>query len=121
MILEILVLYFVGKPYNNLAAFHGKSKWGYAILGAVSYYVMVFIAAIILTILADAMGWEVIYGASNITLALMAIPFGILAAWVLRLLLKRYWEEKTIRNSDPEILDHQNYTEGHDYQDAPGD
>ena len=36
--LGLLLLYWVGKYFYKLAEEHDKSKWGFAILGVVSYY-----------------------------------------------------------------------------------
>jgi hypothetical protein len=34
--LGLILIYFVGKAFYDLAGLHGKSQWGFAILGIVS-------------------------------------------------------------------------------------
>lgn len=36
--LALILIYFAGKAFYDLAGKHGKHQWGFAILGVASYY-----------------------------------------------------------------------------------
>jgi len=93
--LGILLLYFIGRFFYKLAEEYGKSKWGYAVLGVVTYYAGTFIYGII---------YVLIYFANNPlalesdvdndwTLRLTAIPIGIGFAYGLYYILERSWKK----------------------------
>ena len=93
MIFGLLLLYFIGKYYFELAIKFNKNKWLYAILGVVSYYVFGLLFTTIIMVLDIwlfewGFDWEDKYGMS-----LLVIPIGILSTWVLYSLLERKWEK----------------------------
>ena len=51
--LGLLLLYFVGKYFYNLAKEYNKSNWGFAILGIVVYYGGIIIFSFIIGIVAE--------------------------------------------------------------------
>lgn len=98
-----LLLYFIWKYYSELALEHNKSKWGYALLGMVSYYGGAFIGGILLAAIGLLIGWD-ITNTSDIFLSLMALPFGVLSVWGLYKILERQWS-KTGKSPDNDSLD----------------
>jgi hypothetical protein len=86
--LEIVFIYFVGKKFYALAEMHNKSKWGFAVLGVVSFYATTFLAGVGIGLL----GYNgMIDEMSPLVLSLMAIPVGLLGCWGFYSLLKRAW------------------------------
>lgn len=100
--LSIILIYFIGKPFYDLAENHDKSKWGFAILGVVAYYLGTFVMGIILGILLP----ETVETMNNLLLAVIALPLGLLAAWMLYKFLENRWSNKSSNDdTDSNILD----------------
>ncbi|MCK7589955.1 hypothetical protein M0G43_05155 [Subsaxibacter sp. CAU 1640] len=101
--LGILLIYFIGKYFYKLAEEFNKNKWLFAILGVVVYYVGTFIGGILIGILDEIVGigfdWD-----NNLALGLIALPFGIAAAYLFHYLLKANWEKSVVIVED-EIQD----------------
>lgn len=101
--LGLFLLYFIGKNFYNLAADHGRSEWGFAILGVVAYYVGTFIGGIVLVIAFELLSSTSIESMSDMAIGFMALPFGILSCVGLHYLLKGIWTKKP--GFDPSIID----------------
>src|SRR5438477_13102036 len=88
----LILLYFIGKTYFNLAQPYVKNAWIFAIVGIAAYYLGIVIGGFIIGI-AFAFGWfpYSIDSVPNFTLGLIAIPFGVLTCWGLYAILKRNW------------------------------
>ncbi|MEZ5038732.1 MAG: hypothetical protein R2828_02535 [Saprospiraceae bacterium] len=95
--LGLLLIYFIGKNFYDLAGKFNKNQWGFAIAGVVAYYLGTFIGGIVLAICFDLFGGTSIDEMNNFVLNLIALPFGILACLGLYLLLERNWERKRIQ------------------------
>ncbi len=93
--LGLLLLYFIGKYFYDLAGSYGKPKWGYAILGIISYYAGTFIGGLVIGFVyvqtSDPMAID---GIPDLALGLLVLPFGLAACWVLYTLLKRHWDKE---------------------------
>ena len=100
--LGLVLLYFVGKAFYDLAKKHGKNKWLFAILGVVSYYGGIFGAGIVLGLIGIAYP-EFLENASEFAINLMAIPVGVLICWGFYRLLKYQWEKNV--SPTEELLD----------------
>ena len=100
--LGILLLFFIGKYFYKLAEEYRKSKWGFAVLGIVTYYGGTFIYGIFYGIIYFAMNPEAFEDDIDTwTLRLTAVAAGIGFALILYFLLERSWkrniaEKKTI-------------------------
>ncbi len=103
----LLLLYFAGKAYYDLAKLYGKSQWGFAILGVASYYIGLFAGGFLLGAVLVAMGQETfLMNTNEYLLGLMALPIGILTCWLLyKYLSKRWSNESTQDSSSDELLD----------------
>ena len=86
--LGILLLFFIGKYFYELAQDYEKQRWLFGILGIVSYYVGTIIAAFVLLIFD-----ETIFDSNSFISTLMVIPFGIAFAYLFYYLLKQNWEK----------------------------
>jgi hypothetical protein len=101
----IILIYFVGKAFYDLAGRHHKGQWLSAILGVVSYYGGQFAGGVIL-----AIGYELFIGSideiNETVLSVLALPIGVLACWGFYRILKSRWEKKeTFSESSEEVLD----------------
>lgn len=101
----LVLLYFVGKAFYDLAGLNGKGQWLFAILGVVSYYAGLFIGGILL-----AIGYELFLDGSidNINetlLSILALPFGVLACWGFYRMLKSRWSKTESYTASEDILD----------------
>lgn len=101
--LGLFLIYFIGKKFYELAGEHGRSEWGFAILGVISYYVGTFIGGIVIVIALELWGSSSIDSIDDIALGFMALPFGILSCVGLYHLLKRIWSKSP--TFDPNIID----------------
>lgn len=99
--LEIVIIYLIGKYFYKLAEAHKQNKWLFAVLGVITYFVGAAIGGVILFLLDMnfdfGIDWE-----SKFLLTLMLMPFAILTCYVLHYLLKRSWM-KTVAVEEDEI------------------
>jgi hypothetical protein len=107
--LGLLLIYWIGKWHYKLAEEFNKSKWGFAILGVVTYYGFVFISAFVIVFAAASSGAEWVYTTDERLLGLIGVPFGLLATWGLHALLKSQWKKQDTSSEqlldDVEVLD----------------
>jgi len=105
--LGLVLIYFLGKYFYNLAEEHNRPPWGYAILGVASYYGGSFIFGIIIVLIMEWNSPGSIDNMSDLALGLISMPFGLLvAAGVYKLLEKRFIAQASgVKNMNPDILD----------------
>ena len=98
--LTILLIYFIGRRFYDLADKYGQNKWSYAILGVIIYYA-VGISAVVLIALLDiyffswGFEWESRFGMN-----LLALPIGLLAVWGVYTFLESRWKKQVIEVKD---------------------
>ncbi|MBT8265900.1 MAG: hypothetical protein KJO41_10395 [Bacteroidia bacterium] len=101
--LGLLLIFFIGKYFYELAQDYYKQRWLYAILGVVVYYAAGAVFGIILGVADVFLGlgidWENSFGWN-----LVGIPIGIAADYGFYILLKRKWEREVVVPKD-EIMD----------------
>lgn len=103
--LGLLLIYFVGKKFYDLADNYNRSKWGFAILGILSYYVGLLAGAFCLGLaLALAFDMMALDSTEELLVSLISIPIGILTCWGFYKLLESNWR-KTSRQGFDQILD----------------
>ncbi|TCP26793.1 hypothetical protein EV195_102135 [Tenacibaculum skagerrakense] len=103
--LGLILLYVIGKKFHELADNYEKSKWGYAIIGVIVYYVGAIGIGMILLILLEYLGLINIDGINDVVLSFMIAPFGILSCYLLYRFLEKKWErEKPKVDSDIEQI-----------------
>lgn len=103
--LGLVLIYFLGKWFYTLAEKHNKNKWVFAIIGIVTYYGGVILGGFLIGILAVFFEWDAIFEMSDIILGLIALPFGLAAAWGLHTILRKNWEKNV--SVDDSLLDDQ--------------
>ena len=101
--LGILLIYFIGKRFFDLADEFNQNKWLYAILSIVIYYAAGVVFVIVLAILNEifelGFDWENSFG-----IQLLAIPIGLAADYGLYMILKNKWKKSVVIVKD-EIQD----------------
>jgi len=102
--LSILLVYFIGKQFYELAQDFNKNRWLFAILGVVVYYaigilLVVVIALLDVVVFEWGLDWENRFGMN-----MLAIPLGLLADVSLYLFLKNRWKATVVLVKD-EIQD----------------
>lgn len=102
--LGLVLIYFIGKKFYELAEVYKKHQWGFAILGVVSYYIGAFVGGVVIAIGAELTGIVAIDEMNDYVLGLLGLPFGLLACWLTYQLLEKHWSKKVVF-SDSDILD----------------
>ncbi|MEL6650057.1 MAG: hypothetical protein AAFQ87_04545 [Bacteroidota bacterium] len=97
------LLYAIGRYFYYLAEDHGKSRWGFAILGIVSYYVGTILFSLLFLLAYDIFDLVSFNEADNTALNVLSIPFGIAFCIGFYHLLKRIWSKQ--EKFDPNIID----------------
>lgn len=95
--LGLVLLYFIGKSFYTLANTYNRSPWGFAILGVVAYYGANFAFQLLLIFILEV-------DLDPYLIAVISIPFGLLAWWGLYTYLKKQWEINPVRKSS-DVLD----------------
>lgn len=104
--LGLVLIYTIGKWFSTLAFDYNKNRWAYAILGVVTYYGGTIIFGFLLGVLIGLTGNTTLLELPDLVLGLITIPFGLLAAWILRTSLQKNWERQAERIvSNPDLLD----------------
>lgn len=89
--LGLILVYFIGKWFYDLAAKYNRSKWGFAIAGIASYYGGILIGGVIIGISYELVTSQPVDEANETLLGLMALPVGVLMCWGLYRLLQSNW------------------------------
>jgi hypothetical protein len=103
--LGILLIFFVGKYFYDLAAQYNKSKWLFAIIGVISYYGGTFLLGLAIAFMGEYGVSGDLTGLSGIGLSLLAIPAGVLTSWLSYSLLKKAWSKTPVDDGPDDVLD----------------
>jgi len=88
--LALVLIYFAGKQFAELAFEHEKSRWLYAILGILSYYVGIILTGLLIGVLIG-LNNSGINDSNELAVTLICIPFGVLSCWGFYKFLKYKW------------------------------
>lgn len=88
----LLLIYFIGKYFYDLAILHDKSKWGWAVIGVVSYYAGAFLLAFALGMIAEFISPGFFDNTPEMVLNLVAVPLGLISVYGVYQLVKKNWE-----------------------------
>ncbi len=106
--LGLLLIYFIGKAFFNLALKHGRNKWLFGVLGVVVYYGMMIIGVFLIGAVAILAENESFIELSDTILGIIGIPIGLLSVWLFHYLLRKSWE-KNPKDQNSELLDENNF------------
>ncbi|MDO6759789.1 hypothetical protein Q4566_06210 [Tamlana sp. 2_MG-2023] len=91
--LGLVLLYWIGKYFYKLAEVYNKSKWGFVILGILSYYSGILLFGFIVGILFELFSPGAIDGINDTLLGILFLPFGILSCYLFYKFLEKTWEK----------------------------
>jgi hypothetical protein len=103
--LGLLLVYFIGKYYYQLAFQHNRNAWGYAILGVIVYYGTTFLSGFLFAFAYMEMGNDSIDSGTELLLTVLSIPIGILGAYILYKGLEKSWKNSNSDSFNSDILD----------------
>ena len=104
LLVGLVLVIAIGNAFYRLAESHGRSKWTFAILGVVSYFVSSFTFGIISVLMLDVFA-PMTSALQNLPLIyLLQIPIGLLCCYILYRILRHQWR-KSSRHSDNNLLD----------------
>ncbi|MEQ6124258.1 hypothetical protein AAON49_08670 [Pseudotenacibaculum sp. MALMAid0570] len=90
--LGILLLFFAGRIFYKLAEKYNKNKWGFGVLGVVSYIFGFYAAGVTYTVIFFISNPEALISDLNeTTVGLISIPFGIITSYIMHYFLKKSW------------------------------
>jgi hypothetical protein len=102
--IALILIYFIGKAFYDLAGKFQKSQWGFAILGVVSYYAGILIGGLILGVLIELGVTPYLQDLSDSVYTLIALPLGVLSCWGTYRFLKSQWTSASSTQQN-EVLD----------------
>ena len=102
--ISILLLYFVGKMFFELAHQYKRKPWPYAILGVLVFYGGMILLGIFLEIIMVLVDSTIFLTLNSFVRTLVLIPLGILSAWILYKSLERNWKKKPMTSKN-DIID----------------
>jgi hypothetical protein len=100
----ILFLYFVWKFYTDLAIKYGKNKWGYFILGILTYVGIQFLVFAFVMLYGLFYEPVLIDDTNKTLLNLIGLVFGLFGTWGMHKLLEKKWKNES-KNIEGESLD----------------
>ncbi len=92
--LGLILLYFIGKKFYELADKFEKSKWGYAIAGITVYYFGAICIGMIIVLILEYFELFNIDSVNDTVLGILLAPFGIVCCYVLYIILEKKWEKE---------------------------
>ncbi|MBD0825093.1 hypothetical protein [Aestuariibaculum marinum] len=102
--LSILLIYFMGKKFYELAIQYNQNKWLYAVLSIVVYFVSTFIFGIVLAVLDEfVFNWYIDWD-NNSFISYLGIPVGLLSLYGFYKFLESRWKKNIVIIKD-EIQD----------------
>ncbi len=90
----ILILYFIARPFARLAVIKDKNKWLWGISSILVYYAGSFLGGIIIALVMQNTSQSSIEDMDNILIGVLAMPFGLLLAWLYYKFLERQWKKE---------------------------
>ncbi len=104
--LGLILIYFIGKSYVDLAKEYGKNKWLYGSLGVFYYYGGLLFFGFIIGVLMELGYLEFLRDINETLLGIICIPFGILICWGFYTYLKtKWWNTSANNRSNSSLLD----------------
>ncbi len=109
----LILIVVVGKYFYKLVEKYDKSKWGYTILGIISYYIGTVLIGFLIGaffLLMDDI--ETVDTIPDSIWTIIALPAGLLSCWGVYSFFKKRWEKEslTIKDEINEIGIDQNET-----------
>ena len=101
--LGLLLIYFIGKRFYDLAGAYKKHQWKWAILGVVTYYGTIIISQIIIGFIyyfasPESFDYDgnFIATGTELMIGIATIPIGLLACYLLHRFLEKRWKKEKV-------------------------
>lgn len=102
--LGLLVIYFFGKSYYDLAKLYGRNAWGYAILGSVIFLASEFLFGVLIGILIVLANLHA--EVPSLVFSIASIAFAAFLTNQIEKAIRRNWEkQKPLNLTDSDLLD----------------
>ena len=98
--LGLILIYWIGKYFYNLADDYNKSKWGFTILGIVSYYGGILVSGFVIGILAEIFSPGYFDDFNDTLFGLICLPLGGFICYLLYNYLEKTWSKEDPRNNN---------------------
>lgn len=92
--LGLLLLYWIGKYFYQLAEKFEKQKWGYAIFGIAVYYGSQLIIGVVLGLFDEFLQLGIDF--DGILINLMGIPIGLICCYFLFKYFEKKWKSEYV-------------------------
>jgi len=92
----LLLIYFIGKYFYDLAGQYGHKKWLYAFLGIAVYYLGEFVGGLLVGLMSLFFGFEVEWD-NKILMAVIGLPSGILLDYLFYYFLNKKWKSERLK------------------------
>ncbi|MGV7107351.1 hypothetical protein [Flavobacterium sp. U410] len=92
----IILIYWVGKYFYQLAEKYNQNKWLFAFLGVVVYYVGQAIIGLTLGLMSLFFGFEIDWD-NSVLMALLGIPAGAGSVYLVYILLEKKWKKEEVK------------------------
>lgn len=103
-VLGLLVIYFFGKSYYDLAKLYGRNAWGYAILGSVIFLASEFLFGVLIGILIVLANLHT--EVPSLVFSIASIAFAAFLTNQIEKAIRRNWEkQKPLNLTDSDLLD----------------
>lgn len=90
--LGLILLYWIGKYYYKLAEAYNRSRWGFAVLGIITYYFGIILFGMIIGVIIEIISPGYVENMDDLVLNLIILPFGILSTYSLYKLIENRWK-----------------------------
>jgi len=97
--LGLILIYFIGKKFYELAEEYEKHKWGLGILGVVIYYAGSIISVLLIGVILALSGssfFENSNSSNDLVAGLIGLPFGLLSCYILYMYLEKKWKKEIV-------------------------
>lgn len=103
--LGLLLIYWLGKSFYELAGEFKKHQWGFAIAGVASYYGGTFASALLFGGILAYTESTAFLDTNETLLGLMFVPMGLLTCFLFYKFLQRRWENESVLATNDDLLD----------------
>jgi hypothetical protein len=97
--LGLILIFFIGRAFYELATAFERNQWGHTILGIASYYAGTLIGGFIIGVIITLYypeALEEIENGNDMLYSFMSVPFGLLVCWLVYRYLKSIWSRLSL-------------------------
>ena len=103
----LILVFFIGKSFYQLAKEFNKRGWLYVVLAIVVYYSSTFLFGIAVVLIQLGLNGDFIESSFEGILNIISIPFGLLGCWFFHKQLKKAWSKEIVSSPLADQLVHE--------------